>query len=144
MKLSSSYEFNAPPEKVWQVLTDPESLCSCIPGCERLEATGENEYEAAVTVALGPMRTRFNTKVSMLDQKPHQSYRLVISGNGSSGFVNGEAIITLEENGGKTTVSVEGESQSGGLLARVGQRMMDSVARNMMDRFFSCLQQSMA
>jgi carbon monoxide dehydrogenase subunit G len=68
---------------------------------------------------------------------------LVIAGNGSSGFVNGEAVVKLEENAGKTTVLVEGESQSGGLLARVGQRMMDTFARNMMDRFFSCLQESM-
>ena len=34
---------------------------------------------------------------------------------------------------------MDGDGQAGGLLARVGQRMMESVSRNMMDRFFGCL-----
>ena len=33
-------------------------------------------------------------------------------------------------------------TSSGGLLARVGQRMIESFARTMMDRFFTCLQKS--
>ena len=64
---------------------------------------------------------------------------MAVSANGTPGFVNGEAFITLTEDGGVTTVSVDGDGQAGGLLARVGQRMMESVARNMMDRFFGCL-----
>ena len=50
--------------------------------------------------------------------------------------------ISLSEDGGLTTVSVDGDGQAGGLLARVGQRMMESVGRNMMDRFFNCLAES--
>ena len=142
MKLSGSYEFNATPEKVWQTLTDPASLSSCIPGCEKLEEVSKDEYKATVTIAMGPIRSKFDATVKMLDQKPYESYRLVIEGNGPSGFVRGESEVTLTDDGGKTTVNVESESSSGGLLARVGQRMMESFARSMMDRFFSCLQQS--
>ncbi len=142
MKLSGSYEFNAPPEKVWQTLTDPVSLSACIPGCEKLEEVSQDEYKATVTISMGPIRSKFDATVKMLDQKPYESYRLIIEGNGPSGFVRGESQITLTEDGGKTTVDVESESSSGGLLARVGQRMMESFARNMMDRFFTCLQKS--
>ncbi|MCI0864038.1 MAG: hypothetical protein J4N69_07355 [Chloroflexi bacterium] len=39
-------------------------------------------------------------------------------------------------------VDVESDTSSGGLLARVGQRMIESFSRNMMDRFFTCLQES--
>jgi len=38
MKLSGSYEFDATPEKIWGILTNPDSLSSCIPGCEKMEA----------------------------------------------------------------------------------------------------------
>ena len=51
MKISGSYVFNAPPEKVWTVLTDPESLRGCIPGCEKLQSVGQDQYEAAISVA---------------------------------------------------------------------------------------------
>ncbi len=142
MKLSGSYEFNATPEKVWQTLTDPTSLSSCIPGCEKLEDVGKDEYSATVTIAMGPIRSKFNATVKMVDQKPYESYKLIIEGNGPSGFVRGESQVTLTDDGGKTTVSVDSESSSGGLLARVGQRMMESFAKSMMDRFFTCLQQS--
>ncbi len=142
MKLSGSYEFNATPEKVWQTLTDPVSLSACIPGCEKLEEVSKDEYKATVTIAMGPIRSKFDATVKMLDQKPYQSYRLVIEGNGPSGFVQGESQVTLVADGSKTIVNVDSESSSGGLLARVGQRMMESFAKSMMDRFFTCLQQS--
>lgn len=144
MKISGSYEFNAPPEKVWSVMTDPQSLRGCIPGCERLDEVGQDQYEAAVSVAVGPIRGKFDAKISMLDQEPNKSYKLVIEGRGTSGFVNGEALVTLQANGGTTTVQVEGDSQTGGLLARVGQRMVESVAKTQMDRFFNCLRDSAA
>ncbi len=143
MKLSGSYEFDAAPEKVWQTLINPDSLSACIPGCEKMESLGNDEYSATVTIAMGPIRSKFDAKVKMVDMKPYESYSLIIEGNGRSGFVKGESQVTLTENNGKTTVNVESESSSGGLLARVGQRMMESFARNMMDRFFTCLRQSL-
>ncbi len=142
MKLSGSYEFNAPPEKVWQILTDPDSLSACIPGCEKMEALGNDEYAATVSIAMGPIRSKFNARVKMMDLKPYESYSLSIEGKGTSGFVKGSSDVRLTEVNGKTTVDVESESSSGGLLARVGQRMIENFAKSMMDRFFTCLQQS--
>ena len=142
MKLSGSYEFNATPEKVWQNLTNPQTLAACIPGCEKMEALGNDEYSATVTVSMGPIRSKFDATVKMLDMKPYESYSLIIEGNGPSGFVRGKSDVRLAAGNGKTTVDVETESSSGGLLARVGQRMIESFARSMMDRFFTCLQES--
>ena len=139
MKLTGSYQIAASPETVWGVITEPASLQGCIPGCQRLEDVGDGNYEASISASLGPVRGNFSAKVSIRDWNPFRSYTLAVSANGTPGFVNGEAFITLTEDGGVTTVSVDGDGQAGGLLARVGQRMMESVARNMMDRFFGCL-----
>ena len=100
---------------------------------------GDGDYEATISASLGPVRGNFNAKVSIKDWNPYDSYRMIVSASGTPGFVNGESFITLTEEGGVTTVNVDGDGQAGGLLARVGQRMMESVARNMMDRFFGCL-----
>ena len=142
MKLTGRYEINAPRETVWSALTLPDSLKGCIPGCQRLEDVGGGDYEASISAQLGPVRGNFNAKVSIKDWNPHESYRMIISANGTPGFINGEAFITLNEDGGITTVSVDGDGQAGGLLARVGQRMMENVSRTMMDRFFNCLAES--
>ncbi|HIF44901.1 MAG TPA: carbon monoxide dehydrogenase [Dehalococcoidia bacterium] len=143
MKLSGSYEFNATPEKVWQSLTNPDSLTACIPGCEKMESLGNDEYTATVSISMGPIRSKFDVTVKMVDMKPFESYSLIIEGKGSSGFVRGESHVKLTDNNGTTTVDVETDSSSGGMLARVGQRMMESFARSMMEKFFSCLQQTL-
>ena len=143
MKLSGSYEFNATPEKVWQSLTNPASLTTCIPGCEKMESLGNDEYAATVSISMGPIRSKFDVTVKMVVMKPYESYSLIIEGKGSSGFVRGESHAKLTDNNGTTTVDVETDSSSGGMLARVGQRMMESFARSMMEKFFSCLQQTL-
>lgn len=145
MQLSGAYTFNAPVAKVWTALTDPKALSNCIPGCESMEATGNNEYKATVRFALGPISGRYNATISMSEMSPNRSFRLTIKANGPMGFADGHADMTLQETGGdsgaQTRVTVEADSQVGGAAARVGQRLMGSVAKTTMDRFFSCLQE---
>ena len=142
MKFTGSYQFDANAAKVWAALTDPKSLEQCIPGCEGLKHQGNNVYEADLTVGVGPIRGKYHAKISMQDQVQNRSFRLVVQGTGATGFVNGDALITLEEINGKTTVTVDADSQAGGPIMRVGQRMMGSVGKMMMDRVFSCIQKS--
>jgi len=145
MQLSGAYTFNAPVAKVWTALTDPKALSNCIPGCQSMEATGENQYKAIVRFALGPISGQYNATISMTQMNPHQSFRLTINASGPMGFADGHADITLEETSedtrADTRVTVDADSQVGGAAARVGQRLMGSVAKTTMDRFFSCLQE---
>lgn len=143
MEVSGSYEFNASAEKVWGLLMDPKVLASSLPGVESLDPIGPDEYQAVVNVGVGPIRGRYNAKIFLRDQNPYRSYRLVLQGSGSLGFANGESLITLVEQDGKTTLSIKGDTQVGGTVARVGQRMMGSVAQGMMDRFIKNVQESL-
>ena len=52
MKLEGTHELEAPRERVYQSLVNPEVLQRCIPGCERLEKTGENTFAATIRRAL--------------------------------------------------------------------------------------------
>ncbi len=89
MQLSGAYTFNAPSAKVWTALTDPIALSNCIPGCQSMEATGDNQYKAAVTFALGPISGRYNATISMSEMSTHQSFRLSVQANGPLGFADG-------------------------------------------------------
>ena len=142
MDVSASYRFAAPPAAVWALLIDPDVVGSCLPGCERLEPLGDDRYRAELTLAVASISGQYSGTVTILDKHPPQSYRLVVEGNGKPGFVKGEVIIELAaEPDDTTTVHVKGEGQVGGLIARVGQRLLGSVSKMMMDRFFSCLQE---
>ena len=140
MELSGSYTFAAPAGAVWALLIDPDVIASCLPGCERLEPLGDDRFRADLTMAVASISGRYTGTVAMLDKKPPTSYRLSVDGQGKPGFVKGEATIALTEDGQSTTVTVTGVGQVGGLIARVGQRLLGAVSKMMMDRFFACLQ----
>ena len=141
MEVSATYPFAAAPATVWAALTDPAALQRCMPGCESLESTGDGEYQAVVNLGLGLIRGRYHAKIAILDALPPHSYRLVVDGSGPLGFARGEATVTLTAAAdGKTTVQVVSQGQAGGPAARVGQRMMESAARGMLDKFFTALQ----
>jgi uncharacterized protein len=132
--------FAAAPEAVWAVLTDPAVIAGCLPGCSGLEPIGEDRYRAVITLAVAAVSGEYTGTVSMRDKTPPHSYRLVVEGSGKAGFVTGEATIELIAEGAGTTVRVTGAATVGGLIARVGQRLLGSVSKMMMDRFFACLQ----
>ena len=145
MELAATYHFPKPPAAVWAGLMDPQTLAGCIPGCRSLEPDGADRYRAAVTIRIGPVSGQFAAAVALSDLDPPRSYRMSIDGSGSIGFASGTAVVTLApagDDGGNTAVSVRADVQVGGPAARVGQRMMGSVAKGMLDRFFGCLAES--
>jgi carbon monoxide dehydrogenase subunit G len=125
---------------VWELLMDPAVLSSCIPGSEGLEPIGDDRYRAKVVVAVAMVSGSYEGTVSMLDKVEPESYRLAIEGQGKAGFVKGEARVALRDEGATTIVEVTGTAEVGGMIARVGQRLVGSVSKMMLDRLFACLQ----
>ena len=140
MDISGSYTFNAPPDRVWNLLMDPAVIAACIPGCDRFEPDGDDRYRASLTVALAAITGTYAGTVVLSDKVPHTSYRLTAEGQGRPGFVKGGSAISLRPAGEATIVDVSGTVQTGGPIARVGQRLIGGVSKMMLDRFFSCLQ----
>jgi uncharacterized protein len=140
MEITGSYTFNAPPDRVWALLMDPAVLSSCIPGCEGFEPDGEDRYKVTMTVGMAAITGTYSGTVVLVDKQPHTSYTLRVEGQGRPGFVKGNSAITLRPEGDATAVAVTGSVQTGGPIARVGQRLIGGVAKMMMDRFFACLQ----
>lgn len=140
MDIHAKYPFDAPIQTVWSLLMDTERIAACIPGCDRLEPIGQDRYRARLNVTLAAVSGAFEGTVAMIDRQPPASYRLLVDGQGRGGFVKGATTIALADRGGTTEVTVEGTIQVGGAIARVGQRILGSVAKMMMDRFFACLQ----
>ena len=144
MHIQNSYTFDAPPKAVWDLLVDIDAVAACLPGCESMEPISENKYRAVLTMGIAAITGRYEGTVEMRDLDPPSSYRLVVEGRGKQGFVTGGGAISLRDTDGGTRVRVDGTVQVGGTVARVGQRLIGSVAKMMMNRFFACLQDRLA
>jgi len=137
MKLEGSYDVRAPRSKVWAAFLDPQILRQAIPGCEKLELVGGDEYKATLKIGVAAVKGTFEGKVRLLDKKAPDSYRLAAEGSGGPGFVRADTLITLSEAEGGTRVSYSADVQIGGLIAGVGQRMLGGVSKMMADQFFN-------
>lgn len=140
MDISGSYTFKAPPDHVWALLMDPAIIAACIPGCDRLEPDGPDRYRASLTIALAAITGSYEGTVVITEKVAPSSYRLTVEGQGKPGFVKGNATIALRADGETTIVAVGGTVETGGPIARLGQRLIGGVSKMMQDRFFACLQ----
>jgi carbon monoxide dehydrogenase subunit G len=140
MKLEGSQKFDAPRERIFAALTDPAVLQKCIPGCEQMEKTGENQYSAKLTAGVGPVKGVFTATVSLQDIVAPEHYKLVVEGKGQPGFVKGSGELNLKDTGDATEIQYTGDINVGGLIASVGQRMIQSTATMLAGRFFKALE----
>ena len=136
MKLTASYTIGAPREKVFAAITDPAVLQRCIDGCEKMAKTGEDSYDAHLRIGVAGLKGNYVGKVQLKDQKPPESYTLILEGKGGPCFVKGTAQIQLAEKGGQTELSCHADAQVGGMIAAIGSRLIEATAKRMMDEFF--------
>ena len=136
MKLEGSHDVPAPRQKVWDAFLDPARLQEAIPGCEKLEAIGPDEYKATMKVGVGGVKGTFEGKVKLTDKKPPESYKMAVEGSGGPGFIRGETLIKLSDADNGTRVAYSADVQVGGLIASVGQRMLGGVSKMLADKFF--------
>jgi carbon monoxide dehydrogenase subunit G len=137
MTMTGDIQLHANREAVWAKLNDPAVLKSCIPGCEQLDMLSDSEFQAVATVKVGPVKTRWKGKVRLSDFDPPNSYRISGEGDGGvAGFAKGAAKVSLADKDGGTLLSYNVESQIGGKLAQLGQRLINSAAKKTADDFF--------
>ncbi len=129
MKVAGDYLFDAPRHEVWTALQDPEVLAATMPGCDKLELVGENEYDGALNIKVGPVQGKFQGKIRLEDIDPPNGYTMQVDGKGAPGFVRATAKIRLAAEGVKTRLEYDGDAQVGGRVASVGQRLLDSSAK---------------
>src|SRR5437660_10932906 len=137
MKIEGTYDVPVPRKKVWDAFLSPAQVKRAVPGCEKLEALGNDEFKARLKIGVAAVKGTFEGRVKLSDKKPPESYRLAAEGSGGPGFVKADTLITLTEIDGGTRVSYSADVQVGGLIAGVGQRMLGGVSKMMADQFFN-------
>jgi uncharacterized protein len=139
MQLTSQQTLPVAQDIAWQALNDIELLRESIPGCESITATGENEYEAIVVAAVGPVKAKFKGRLRLMDLQPPNAYTLQFDGQGgAAGHGKGSAQVRLEPAGPNATeLHYSVNASVGGKIAQVGSRLVDMAAQKIANDFFA-------
>jgi uncharacterized protein len=138
MEITGERRLIASRDAVWRALNDPEVLRECIPGCQKLEQVSATVVEATIAAQIGPVKAPFGSRIELKDLDPPRAYTIVGEGkSATAGFGRGEARVTLEEEGGITTLRYAAELKVGGKLAQVGARLVEGATRQLAEQFFT-------
>lgn len=136
MKVEGVYTVPAPREVVYRQLLDPASLCQALPGCEGLTPNPDGSYQTKIKVGIAAVKGSYHGRVEILDRNPPERFRMKVDAQGAGGFLKGQGEVVLTASDGETTVSYSGETQVGGLVAAVGQRMIQAATKQIVSQFF--------
>src|SRR5262245_11558791 len=142
MKVSGQAVLNASPQAAWDALLDPSVLVRTIPGCERLETTGENSYAMTVNAGVAAIKGTYSGTVELRDLDEPRSLIMRAAGAGAPGTIDTSVQVRFTDDGddGLTTrVNYDADAVVGGMLGGVGQRMLTSVSKRMAGEFFGAV-----
>ena len=140
MEVSGEQHFNAPRDVVWEMLLDPRALRAAMPGCEKFQEVGPQTYDLTIRIGLSAIKGTYSGRVKVADAVAPTSYRLIVSGSGLPGGVQGDATMTLTDDGAGTLVRCVGHVKAHGVIARLGSPLLSGTARLMIAQFFKAME----
>lgn len=140
MKVEGQHVVDAPRERVWELLNDPQVLQRATPGVKELHPLGPDTYRAVMELQVGPVKGTFDGKISITNKVPPERLTMTVEGSGRPGSVRATGELKLEPQDGRTLVRYSGDVQATGVLMSVGHRLFGGVTRQMAGQFFTSLQ----
>lgn len=137
--LRKEYLLDLPRQVVWDAIINPEILAKILPNCQSLEPKSDNDYIANIEVKIGPIKGKFKSTVSLFDILEPQGYKFKIYGDGNKGYLSGQGEIQLFDLNDKTGFNFIAEGNVSGIIARVGQRLIEASGKKLMDQGFENL-----
>lgn len=145
MKVSGSSHLSADREAVWRALNDPAVLVLTIPGCQRLEALGDDAYQMTISAGVGSITGVYDGEVRLTDQEPPGSFRMTARASGAPGTIGAAVSVRLVDGvDGGTELTYDADATVGGMIGGVGQRMLTGVSKKMAAEFFSNVDAALA
>jgi carbon monoxide dehydrogenase subunit G len=140
LDIGGSEVIQAPVEVLWTALNDPVVLTRCVPGCKSMTETAPDAYKVDMQLRVAAVGGSFEGEIALSDKDAPKSCSIKVSGAGTLGHGNGSARFELVPEGpNATTLTYQGVGEIGGLVAGVGQRILGSVSKHLIGKFFTSL-----
>jgi carbon monoxide dehydrogenase subunit G len=142
--ISGSYTFNAPPDLVWSLLHNNETIRQVLPGCEHFHLHADGKYHVLLNTQSGPFSGGYEGVVTRLGERPNEEITLALTGSGPELALSGGGTLSLEEIDGQTLLQYEGDVDVSGQIPSRSPRLTRTTANYMVRSFMEALDQQLS
>lgn len=136
--IEKNFQVEQPIGKVWEYLSDPAKIVTCVPGASLTETIDDDNYKGEVSLKFGPVKAKYNGQITF-QERDQENYKMQLLGKGLDSKGKGSADMlmngVLVENDGKTDVTCTMEVTITGMLAQFGSRLINDVSGSVFDQF---------
>jgi len=144
LDIGGEEKFDSGIETLWRALNDPAVLQKCVPGCKEMIPQGDDKFKLILNLKVASVGGSFEGAIALSDKQPPAHCKIAVSGSGTLGHGEGAATFSLAPADSGTTMTYAGEGEIGGLVAGVGQRILQGVAKHLIKQFFTALRRELA
>jgi uncharacterized protein len=144
MKFEGTVEIQAPRDRVWAFLMDPNQVGSCGPGVESIEVVDETHFKAKAKVGIGFISARFVVDMEFAEREPPERAVIKAHGQAPGSAVDATATMALSDAAdGGTLMEWGADVLIAGTLASVGARLIEGTANKMIGQTFECIREKL-
>src|SRR3954467_13141258 len=147
MKFENTFAVDAPIDEVHPTLPDVERVAPCVPGAEVLEKTGDNAYQGAIKVRVGPISMTYRGNVEIVerdDEGPRAVMRARARETRGQGTADARVDLNLEQEGPTTKGTMTADVQLAGRAAAMGRGVIQDVSAKIVSTFAQNLETMLA
>jgi len=138
MKFENTFEVDAPIDEVYATLLDVERVAPCVPGAEVLEKTGDNAYQVAIKVRVGPISMTYRGNVEIVE-RDDENHRAVMRARAretrGQGTADARVDLSLVQEGETTKGTMQADVQLAGRAAAMGRGVIQDVSAKIVTTF---------
>ena len=137
MRFSNEISVDAQPDELFEFMSDPEKVVTCLPGAS-VEGRDGDDWRGAMSMKVGPIKASYKGTLRFLELDS-DARRAVMRARAdeASGQGQAEAKITseVEARDGASCLRMETDLQIRGKVAQFGRGAMEQLAGKMLERF---------
>ncbi|MCH8065077.1 MAG: SRPBCC family protein [Chloroflexi bacterium] len=141
IEIRETFVVEAPIDKVWRFVIDPQRVVGCMPGAELDEVVDDKTFLGTVSIKVGAVTARYAGRVQFtsVDERRH-AVEMVAEGKETGG---GTARATMSSSlqslaDGRTEVTTEASIDITGRIMQVGRGMIQGVSHQLFRQFVAC------
>jgi carbon monoxide dehydrogenase subunit G len=140
MHFEGTVQIDAPRDKVWAFVIDPNQVGQCGPGVESIETKDDRHFKATAKVGVGFISARFVVDMEFVDLKAPDEASIKAHGQAPGSAVDATARMQLSDgDDGGTRMDWSADVSIVGTIASVGARLIEGTADKMIGQTFDCM-----